>query len=335
MSAAIARLPSALPPDPTPMRAGVTMDRTGRIEDVAYRRRTGWSMSASIVAHMLVMLWIILLPHVTEQLPALTEITLIEPGALSGANAGGTPAPATYARSGAPTSHATDESFRRTDVSADVTPEPESPSSFADRITSRLASLQQNEPLPVRGASTSSALTTVWGPPAATGAIVGGGGNNPLALNRGGTGVSTGPPLSLNRGGSGPAPAIVSTGLPSGGGAASAPAHGGETNARRIPAGAMLAGPIADRPVIAYTRPIYPEWAKRDAVEGSVTLYFVVRPDGSIKENVLVQKTAGFEDFDESARTALRAWRFAPLREGRTGEQWGTITFHFRLREAG
>jgi len=97
----------------------------------------------------------------------------------------------------------------------------------------------------------------------------------------------------------------------------------------------MLAGPIADRPVIAYTRPVYPEWAKRDAVEGSVTLYFVVRPDGGIKENVLVQKTAGFEDFDESARTALRAWRFAPLREGRTGEQWGTITFHFRLREAG
>ena len=81
--------------------------------------------------------------------------------------------------------------------------------------------------------------------------------------------------------------------------------------------------------------PVYPDWAKREAVEGSVTLYFVVRPDGSVKENVLVQKTAGFEDFDESARTALRAWRFEPLHGGRTGEQWGTITFHFRLREAG
>jgi TonB family protein len=97
----------------------------------------------------------------------------------------------------------------------------------------------------------------------------------------------------------------------------------------------MLAGPIADRPVTAYTRPAYPEWAKRDAVEGSVTLYFIVRPDGAIRENILVQKTAGFEDFDESARAALRLWRFAALREGRTGDQWGTITFHFRLREAG
>jgi TonB family protein len=81
--------------------------------------------------------------------------------------------------------------------------------------------------------------------------------------------------------------------------------------------------------------PEYPEWAKREAVEGSVTLYFVVRPDGGVKENVVIQKTAGFGDFDENARLAIRAWRFEPLRNGRTGEQWGTITFHFRLRSAG
>jgi TonB family protein len=47
-----------------------------------------------------------------------------------------------------------------------------------------------------------------------------------------------------------------------------------------------------------------------------------------------VQKTAGFGDFDDSARAALAAWKFEPLRGGRTGEQWGTITFHFRLRES-
>ena len=47
----------------------------------------------------------------------------------------------------------------------------------------------------------------------------------------------------------------------------------------------MLAGPISDRPVLSYVRPIYPEWAKRDAVEGSVTLYFVVGPDGSLGTN--------------------------------------------------
>jgi TonB family protein len=94
-------------------------------------------------------------------------------------------------------------------------------------------------------------------------------------------------------------------------------------------------GPIADRPVVNQVKPVYPDWATREAVEGTVTLYFVVRPDGSVRENVLIQKTAGFEDFDENARTALRAWRFEPLHEGRTGDQWGTITFNFRMRQGG
>jgi len=79
--------------------------------------------------------------------------------------------------------------------------------------------------------------------------------------------------------------------------------------------------------------PDYPEWAKHDGIEAAVTLYFIVRPDGSVKENILVQKTAGFGDFDDSARAALASWRFAPLTGGRTGEQWGTITFHFRLKD--
>jgi TonB family protein len=116
---------------------------------------------------------------------------------------------------------------------------------------------------------------------------------------------------------------------------ASHPARESESTARRTLAGAILMGPIADRSVLVHVTPDYPEWAKREAVEGSVTLYFVVRPDGSVKENVLVQRTAGFTDFDDNARSALRGWRFEPLAEGRTGEQWGTITFRFRIRESG
>jgi protein TonB len=123
--------------------------------------------------------------------------------------------------------------------------------------------------------------------------------------------------------------------LPAASSAASAPAGGGDATARRNLAGMSLMGPIADRPILSYSSPRYPEWAKRDGVEGSVTLYFVVLADGRVKENIVVQKTAGFEDFDESARIALQTWLFEPLRRGRTGEQWGTITFHFRLRDAG
>ena len=307
-----------------------------RIDHEEYQRRARWTMGVSLVAHALILLWIALAPHAASEMAELTEITLIEPGELGGApaSAGAPSASAAPDRAGVAVLHRVSESFRRLTTQDEVTPEPQSAEAVADRITARLAAIHETAPAPVKGLSPSP-LADAWGTPTAPAGAVGGGGSA-LTLNRGGGGTSIGPSLSLNRGGSGPSAAIVSTGIPGGGGqAGSAPARGGETTARRVAAGAMLAGPIADRPVIAYTRPVYPEWAKRDAVEGSVTLYFIVRPDGGIRENILVQKTAGFEDFDENARTALRQWRFAALREGRTGEQWGTITFHYRLREAG
>jgi TonB family protein len=105
-----------------------------------------------------------------------------------------------------------------------------------------------------------------------------------------------------------------------------------ESVARRTLEGAELAGEIANRPVIEHTMPTYPEWAKTQAVEATVTLYFVVLPDGRVKENIQVQKTAGFADFDRNAMSALAQWRFQALTGGAAHEQWGTITFRFRLR---
>jgi len=78
---------------------------------------------------------------------------------------------------------------------------------------------------------------------------------------------------------------------------------------------------------------VYPEWAQRELVEGSVRLYFIVLPDGRVKENILVEKTSGTKDFDDNATRALLRWRFEPISEG-VGEQWGSITFEFRLNDA-
>ena len=195
-------------------------------------------------------------------------------------------------------------------------------------------------------------LTTLQSAPAAVGspmpAMPSPGGGAPARLNEG-PGTGGGAPIALRHGGGTGAPALELTRSPGGvAGAApamiadriperatTAPANAGDASARRTLAGASLMGPVADRTILSRPTPVYPEWAKSEGVEGSVTLYFVVRPDGTVKENVLVQKTAGFEDFDDSARTALRAWRFEALRGGGAGEQWGTITLHFRLRDAG
>jgi TonB family protein len=95
----------------------------------------------------------------------------------------------------------------------------------------------------------------------------------------------------------------------------------------------LLIGPVAARPLESFVAPTYPEWAQRDAVEASVRLFFKVMADGRIKEPVLVQKTSGYRDFDRRAVSALLSWRFAALGSGRSGEQWGEITFHFRLHD--
>jgi TonB family protein len=105
-----------------------------------------------------------------------------------------------------------------------------------------------------------------------------------------------------------------------------------DATAQRIIEGARLVGPVADRQLVSYRLPTYPEWAKSEGVEATVKLYFVVLPNGRVKENILIQKTSGFQDFDQNAIKALQTWRFEPLTGGKTGEQWGSISFNYRLR---
>ncbi len=155
------------------------------------------------------------------------------------------------------------------------------------------------------------------------------------------------PPANLNRG---PGPkqqavaltrgpttshktAAVVAEIPNQAASVAAAKPGAESNAVRNLGGATLKGLIADRRVIAHTMPTYPGWATTQAVEASVTLYFLVMPNGEVRENVQVQKTAGFQDFDNNAVTAIRQWRFAPLTGNDAREQWGTITFRYRLND--
>lgn len=292
------------------------------------RRRTSGSMVASVIAHAALFAWVVLAPHPERVHEKVTEISFLEGGEAAAA----APAEARQTAPGALVAETETRHFRRESRSADVEPVPQSESSLDDRIEARLAALQNTASRPSSGA-TPGAPSAMWNAAPAVPGGIGSGGSAPVAMARGGGGTS---PLPLVRGTGGhvsgpalaPAPAAEHS-------ETSRPAREGESTARRTLAGATLMGPIADRAVLVHVAPEYPEWAKREAVEGSVTLYFIVRPDGTIKENVLVQKTAGFGDFDDNARNALRAWRFEPLREGRTGEQWGTITFRYRIRDGG
>jgi len=288
-------------------------------------------MTLSVAFHALLFVWLVF-HHVTEPtLSPITEITMIEPGDLAPTTSAAAPAASGAAAAGASNKAVSEMHFKRNPVKAEMEPDPQSSWSFEDRLEARLAAMQQN-PTPGTAIAPTRAPASVFGTSPALMAS-GTGIGSPIALNRGGSGA--GAPLPLARGGTGSSPTLATVAESRHGSEAPAPARSSESTARRTVAGASITGPIADRPVLTYSVPAYPEWAKHDAVEGAVTLYFVVRPDGAVKENILVQKTAGFEDFDENARAALRAWRFKPLAAGQSGEQWGTITFRYRLRDAG
>jgi len=301
-----------------------------RLDLEEVRRQTRWTMTISTFLHALLFLWIILQPATKNEAAPLTEVTFLEPGELDAPPAAaGRAVPSAEPRSGAAARTNQDQRFLRMDRKGDIALDPVAPVA-SDQLEARLASLQQTAVLAPAGTGTSVVPASLFG----SGSVpMGTGGSPAVALTRSGGGG--GSPLPLTRGVSGGAGIAPST-LPaakSGGGGSAQAADVGDAAARRTVAGASLAGPIADRRVLSTVVPEYPEWAKREAVEGSVTLYFVVRTDGTVKENVVIQKTAGFGEFDDNARTALRAWRFEPLHGGRTGEQWGTITFHFRLRD--
>ena len=302
------------------------------LDDV--RSKTRWTMAVSLAAHALLFLWFMLQPSLAKETLPLTEISFLEPGELEGAPASAAPAVAAEEpRSGAAARARTEARFQRLERSGDISLDPVAPDVVSDQLEARLASLQQTASLAPAGTGTSVVPASLFGSGSAP--LGGMGGGPAVALTRGGGGGSALPLTRGGTGGTGIAPATLPASKAGAGGSAQAAANVGDGAARRTVAGASLAGPIADRKVLSTEVPEYPDWAKREAVGGSVTLYFVVRPDGTVKENVVIQKTAGFGEFEDNARTALRAWRFEPLRGGRTGEQWGTITFHFRLRDVG
>lgn len=299
------------------------------------RSRTRWAMGSSVVLHVALMAWIVWARPAADLREELTEITFVGAGE---AEPAGDPAPPPGAEAprtsrGAEQAAATEEHFSREARPATSEPVPQSDTAVMDRLNARLAAIQNDAAMPLASGAGIGAPRAMWtAAPAAVGP--GGGGSAPVALHRGG-GVGSAP-LSLARGSGSDRTAASAVGVTPATSAAQTPAGSKESDgaARRTLAGASLMGPIADRAIVHHVTPSYPDWAKRDGVEGAVTLHFVVRADGSVKENVLVQKTAGFGELDDNARAALREWRFEPLRAGQTGEQWGVITFHFRLRGA-
>jgi TonB family protein len=96
--------------------------------------------------------------------------------------------------------------------------------------------------------------------------------------------------------------------------------------------GAMdISGPLAGRKVITLKMPSYPAWAREKNVEAEIAVRFFVDADGAVLTRMFIERSSGYKELDDLCLEALKQFVFAPLTGGATEEQWGIITFRFKL----
>jgi TonB family protein len=308
------------------------------LEFSAIERSTRRSMAISTAVHAAIMLLLIFSHKAASESAGLTEITWIDEATLAAEQAAPPvareetkSAPVEEVKQKAANAAETPEHFERPLQRAEVAPRPQT-RAVADILSDKIDAIQQDGnadrtriaslvPPPKVGTPTLAGVTTAEARPA----------SNPSALSRDAK-PAAGPPVALQRTDSRAGTPVAAVPVAKPDVARPGPSAATTDTASRNLAGAQLVGPVANRPLISYEVPRYPEWAKRDGVEGSVTLYFYVLPDGRIKENIVVERTSGFSDFDTGAMDALRQWKFQALPG--SGEQWGRITFNYRLSDA-
>jgi TonB family protein len=308
------------------------------LEFSAIERSTRRSMAISTAVHAAIMLLLIFSHKAASESAGLTEITWIDEATLAAEQAAPPvareetkSAPVEEVKQKAANAAETPEHFERPLQRAEVAPRPQT-RAVADILSDKIDAIQQDGnadrtriaslvPPPKVGTPTLAGVTTAEARPA----------SNPSALSRDAK-PAAGPPVALQRTDSRAGTPVAAVPVAKPDVARPGPSASTTDTASRNLAGAQLVGPVANRPLISYEVPRYPEWAKRDGVEGSVTLYFYVLPDGRIKENIVVERTSGFSDFDTGAMDALRQWKFQALPG--SGEQWGRTTFNYRLSDA-
>jgi protein TonB len=77
--------------------------------------------------------------------------------------------------------------------------------------------------------------------------------------------------------------------------------------------------------------PAYPRRARRDGIEGTVTLSVLVTAAG-VPGRVELETSSGSETLDRAALNAVKAWQFAPARRGNEAiDAWVLVPVVFRL----
>lgn len=96
--------------------------------------------------------------------------------------------------------------------------------------------------------------------------------------------------------------------------------------------GFEMGGPVGDRKILKRKMPQYPSWAEEKGITAMVKIYFTVRPDGMLRQNMRILSSSGYTELDQIAKDALMSWRFSPTSASSSEQEaWGVITFRFTL----
>lgn len=103
------------------------------------------------------------------------------------------------------------------------------------------------------------------------------------------------------------------------------------TEPKADPAAAAAAPPGLDAAYLHTPPPRYPLAARRAGEQGTVTLRVLVTREGA-PGRVEVEESSGSIHLDAAALEAVKAWRFAPARQGAVPvESWHRVPIVFRL----
>lgn len=122
---------------------------------------------------------------------------------------------------------------------------------------------------------------------------------------------------------------------PAGSGAAGTEQGGGSAgaSAQGPPGGGYALGDVDRRPALLHgAKPEYPPLARRNRVQGSVTVRMLVSAQG-VPGEITVIKSDPSGVFDSNVLRAVSAWRYSPaMKDGRAVPVWVTLPLHFSLQ---
>jgi protein TonB len=96
-------------------------------------------------------------------------------------------------------------------------------------------------------------------------------------------------------------------------------------------AGVAMAAEVAATFDPAKCKAEYPKASLMNEEQGTVTMSFLVSPDGSVVESKL-EKTSGFKNLDKAALKSLSACKFKPgTKDGAPAQTWAKVDYAWKL----